>query len=61
MKIRTIYHGRDIMNLKYYLDFCGHENILSNKDKLLKIGNLFGVEAKTCNEMPNKGCNISDK
>ena len=49
------------MNLKYYLDFCGHENILSNKDKLLKIGNLLGVEAKTCNEIPNKGWNMVDR
>ena len=49
------------MNLTYELDLCDGRIILSNKDKLLKIGNLFGVEAKTCNEMPNKGCNISDK
>ena len=55
-----IYHGRDIMNLTYELYLCDNGNVLSNKDKLLEIGKLLGVEAKTCNEIPNKGWNISE-
>ena len=43
------------------LDLCDDGNVLSNKDKLLKIGKLLGVEAKTCNEIPNKGCNMADR
>ena len=34
---------------------------LSNKDNLLKIGKLIGVEAKICNEIPNKGWKMADK
>ena len=42
-----MYQGRDRMNLIYELDLCDDVNILSNKDKLPKIGKLLGVEAKT--------------
>ena len=34
------------MNLTDELNLCGDRNILSNKDKLLKIGKLLGVEDK---------------
>ena len=57
----TIYRGIDIMNLAYEQDLCGDGNILSNKNNLLKIGKLLGVEAKTCNEIPNKGWNVVDR
>ena len=40
------------------LDLCDDGNILSNKEKLLKIGDLLRVEAKTCNEIPNNGWNM---
>ena len=46
------------MNLTDELDLCDDGNILSNKDKLLKIGKLLGVETKICNEIPNKGWNV---
>ena len=49
------------MNLKYELDLCDDRNILSNKDKLLKIGELLGVEVKTCNDTPNKVWNMADR
>ena len=49
------------MNLTDELDLCDDGNILSNKDKLLKIGKLLWVETKTCNDIPNKGCNILDR
>ena len=42
------------------LDLCDDGNILSNKDNLLKIGKLLGVEAKSCNEIPNNGWNMAD-
>ena len=37
------------------LDLCDDGNVLSNKDKLLKIGKLLGVESKTCNDILNQG------
>ena len=43
---------------EFYL--CGYGNILYNKENLLKIGKLIGDEAKTCDEIPNNGCNIAD-
>ena len=46
--------------MTYELYLCDNGNVLSNKDKLLEIGKLLGVEAKTCNEIPNKGWNISE-
>ena len=61
MNRTTIYPGRDRMNLTYELALCNDGTILSNKDNLLKIGKLLGVEAKTCNEIPNKGCNVVDR
>ena len=33
---------------------------LSNKDKLIEIGKLLGVESQTCNDIPNKGRNVAD-
>ena len=48
------------MSLPYELYLCDDGNILSNKDKLLKIGKFIGVEAKTCNEIPNNGFNMAD-
>ena len=56
-----IYRGIYRTNLSDELDICGDGNILSNKDNLLKIGKLLGVEAKTCNQIPNKGWNVVDK
>ena len=47
LNITTIYRGRNIMNLADELDLCDDGNILSNKDKLLRIGKFLGVEAKT--------------
>ena len=49
------------MNLPDGLDLCDDGNIFSNKDKLLKIGKLIGVEAKTCNDITNKGWNMVDR
>ena len=48
------------MNLTDKLDVRDYGNILSKKDKLLKIGKLLGVESKTCNEILNKGLNMAD-
>ena len=42
------------------LDLCDDGNILSKKEKLLKIGKFIGVEAKTCDEIKNNGCNMAD-
>ena len=56
-----IYRGIDRMKLTDELDLCGDGNILSNKDNFLNIFNLLGVEAKTCNQIPNKGCNVMDR
>ena len=57
----NIYRGRDRMNLTDELDLCDDGDILSDKDNLLKIGKLLEVEAKTCDEMPNKGYNMADR
>ena len=56
----TIYRGGDRMNLTDELDLCDDGHVLSNKDRLHEIDKLLGVEAKTCNEIPNKGWNIVD-
>ena len=53
-------HGRDRTSLTDELDLCDDRYILSKKEKLIKIGKFIGVEAKICNEMPNKGCNMAD-
>ena len=42
-------------------DICDDGSVLSNKDKLLKICKLIEVEAKNCNEIPNKGWNMADR
>ena len=42
------------------LDLCDDVNILSNKEDLLKIGKLLGVEAKTCDDIPNNSSNMSN-
>ena len=48
------------MRLTDELDLCDDGNSLSNKEKLFKIGNFIGVEAKICNEIPNNGRNMAD-
>ena len=48
------------MSLSDELDLCENGNILSNKENLLKIGKLLGVESKTCNEIPNNGWNMAN-
>ena len=58
---KTIYRGRDRIEMTDELYLCDDENILSNKDKLLTTGKLLGVEAITCNEIPNKGLNMTDR
>ena len=57
----TIYRGREIMSLTDELDLCDDGNITSNKDKLLKLGKLLGVESKTCNDILNQGWNMADR
>ena len=57
---KTIYRGRDIMNLTYELDLCDDGNVLLKRDRFLDIGKLLGVESQTCNEIPNKGWNMAD-
>ena len=42
LKRTTIYSGKDRMNLTDEMDLCDDGNILSNKDKLLKICKLLG-------------------
>ena len=49
------------MNLTYQLDLCDDGSILSDKYTLLEIGKLLGVEAQTCNEIPNKGLGFNSK
>ena len=49
------------MNLTDALNLCDDRNILSNKDMLVKVGKLLGVESKTFNEIPNKGWNSADR
>ena len=44
----TIYCWKYKMILTDELDLCDDGNILSKKEKLLKIGKFIGVEAKTC-------------
>ena len=46
------------MNLTDELNLCDDEDILSNKDKLLRLGKLLGIEDKTCKDIPNKGWNM---
>ena len=58
---KQILRGRDRMSLEDDFDLCDDGNVLSNKDKLLKIGKLLGVEAKNCNEIPNKGWKMADR
>ena len=41
-----IYSGRDIMIPTDELDLCYDGNILSNKEKLLKIGDFLGLKPK---------------
>ena len=48
------------MSLIDELDLCDDGNILSNKENLLKIGDLLPVEARNCNEIPNNGWNMAD-
>ena len=48
------------MNLEDELDLCDDGNVLSNKYKFLEIGKLLGVQDQTCNELPNKDCNMVD-
>ena len=35
-------------------------NVLSNKENLLKVGKLLGVEYKTCDDVPNNCCIMAD-
>ena len=49
------------MNLTDELVLCDDEYILSNKDKLFRIGKLLGVEADFFNDIPNKGCNTENR
>ena len=42
------------------LDLCDDEKNLSKKEQLLKIGKFIGVQAKTCDEIKNSGCNMAD-
>ena len=48
------------MSLTDELDLCDDGNILSNKEKLLKVGKLLGVDSNTCNEIPNNNWNTED-
>ena len=48
------------MSLTDELDLCDGGKILSKKKKLLKIGKLIGVEAKSCNGITNNGWNMAD-
>ena len=48
------------MSLTDELYLCYYGNILSKQEKLLKIGRLIGVEAKTCNDILNNGWNMVD-
>ena len=43
------------------MDLCDDGIFLLNKEKLLKIGKLIGVESKTCDNIPNNGWNMADK
>ena len=58
LNMTTIYHGRDILILADELDLCDDGNISSNKENLLEIGKLLGVEAKNYNEIPINGWNM---
>ena len=60
MKITKIYGGINIINLTDEYDLCDDGNILSNNDRLLKIGNLPRVEAKNWNYISNKCWNTAD-
>ena len=60
MNRTTIYRGRDRINQTYESYLCNDGNVLSNKEKLLEIGILLGVEAQICNEIPNKGWDMAD-
>ena len=48
------------MSLIDELKKCDYGNILSNKENLLKVGELIGVESKTYDQIPNNGWNMSD-
>ena len=57
----TIYFRRDRMNLTDELILCHDVNILSNRNKLLKVCKLLGFEANSFEEIPNKGWNVADR
>ena len=61
LKRTKILHGRDRMNMIDEFGLCDDGNFLSNNYKLPKIVKLLGVEAKTCNEVPNKGWDMADR
>ena len=60
MNITTIYRGIDTSSLTYELKLCDDVIFLSNKENLIKVGKLLGVELKTCDEIPNNGWNMED-
>ena len=41
------------------LKLCDDVNVLSNKDNLIKVGRLLGVEPKTWDEIPNNGWDMA--
>ena len=55
----TIYRGRYRLILTDQLKLCDDGNVLSKKKNLIKVGKLLGVEAKTCDEIPNICWNVA--
>ena len=54
MNRTTIYCRRNIMKLTDELDLCGDRNILSNKDKYLKLVSYLGLKPKLAMKYPIK-------
>ena len=58
--ITTIYSVRYRLILIDKLELCDDGNVLPNKENSLKVGKLLGVEAKSCDEIPNNSWNMAD-
>ena len=60
MNRTIIYRGRYRLSLTDEIKLCDDVNVLSNKENLLKVGHLLGVESKTCDEITNNGWDLAD-
>ena len=50
--------GKHIISLTENVGSCDEDIDLSNKEKLIEIRNILGVEANACDYVPNRGWNM---